>query len=192
MAKVLPSYLHFFWAGVAKVTQTGGIVPSQRFLVGKMISPVPADYRGQILELGPGSGALTLRLAARCPGARILACEINPTLAQLCRSNVAEAGLSDRVEVVSDGAESVLSALRKKGAPKADFIISGIPLGSLRRKQVESLVGAIAQSVSDTGMYIQFQHSLIDRKNIQAQFSKVHTVPVFLNFPPAVVYYARR
>src|SRR4051794_38454285 len=57
--------------------QVGAIVPSTRFLVDRMISPVPEDYRGQIIELGAGSGALTLRLAARCSQARILACEIN-------------------------------------------------------------------------------------------------------------------
>ena len=31
---------------------TGSIVPSGRFLVGKMIAPVPASYYGQIIELG--------------------------------------------------------------------------------------------------------------------------------------------
>jgi phospholipid N-methyltransferase len=81
MTNSLTTYLHFFWAGLAKQGQTGGIVPSQRFLIAKMIAPVPETYRGQIIELGAGNGALTLRLAARCPEARILACEINPTLA---------------------------------------------------------------------------------------------------------------
>ena len=41
-------------------------------------------------------------------------------------------------------------------------------------------------------MYIQFQHSLLDRKKIRTRFSNLCTNPVFLNFPPAVVYYARR
>jgi phospholipid N-methyltransferase len=41
-------------------------------------------------------------------------------------------------------------------------------------------------------MYIQFQHSLLDRKKIRTSFSNLRTVPAFLNFPPAVVYYAHR
>lgn len=72
-------------------------MPSQRFLIAKMIAPVPETYRGQGIEPGVGNGALTLRLAARCPEARILACEINPTLARDIRGNLAAAGLSGRV-----------------------------------------------------------------------------------------------
>ena len=65
--------LHFIWAGLVSHRQTGGLLPSQRFLVATMIAPVPATYRGVIVELGAGNGALTLRLAAKCPEARILA-----------------------------------------------------------------------------------------------------------------------
>src|SRR3989454_6558619 len=108
MPKSLTSYLNFFWAGVVKQGQTGAIVPSQRFLIAKMIAPVPETYRGQIVELGAGNGALTLRLAAKCPAARILACEINPTLARDNRYNLVMAGLKDRVEVISDSAEHLL------------------------------------------------------------------------------------
>jgi tRNA1(Val) A37 N6-methylase TrmN6 len=67
-------------------------MPSQRFLIAKMIAPVPETYRGQVIELGAGPGALTLQLAARCPEARILACEINPGLARDHRGNLTEAG----------------------------------------------------------------------------------------------------
>jgi phospholipid N-methyltransferase len=83
MTNSLTTYLHFFRAGLVKHGQTGGIVPSQRFLIAKMIAPVPETYRGQVIELGAGSGALTLGLAARCPETRILACEINPALASV-------------------------------------------------------------------------------------------------------------
>ena len=71
MSNTAARYLHFFWAHLVKHGQTGGIVPSQRFLIAKMISPVPETYRGQVIELGAGSGALTLRLAAKCPEARM-------------------------------------------------------------------------------------------------------------------------
>src|SRR5512146_1436678 len=100
--KGLAGFMHFLLAGLTKGEQTGGIVPSQRFLVGKMIAPVPVSYTGQILELGPGNGALTLRLAARCPRARILACEINPTLAQMTKENLRTASINGRARVIAD------------------------------------------------------------------------------------------
>ena len=122
-------------------------MPSQRFLIAKMIAPVPETYRGQVIELGAGNGALTLRLAARCPEARILACEINPTLARDIRGNLAAAGLSSRVELFAGSAEHLLSELGKSGVEKPDFIISGIPLGNLGGAKALALIDTIHQTL---------------------------------------------
>ena len=187
----LPGCLRFFWAGLAKNLQTGGIVPSQRFLVSKMIAPVPLAYEGRIIELGCGTGALTLRLAERCPAARILACELNPALAEHSRRRIAMAGLHRRVAVINDSAEHLLERVIQRGWDKPDYVISGIPLANIRAKQVVALITAVRQALAEQGMYIQFQHSLLDQKKIRACFPTLRTVPVFLNFPPAVVYYAR-
>jgi phosphatidylethanolamine/phosphatidyl-N-methylethanolamine N-methyltransferase len=192
MANVFASYMHFLWAGLVKQAQTGGIVPSQRFLVQKMIAPVPEGYTGQIIELGAGTGALTSRLAARCPGARILACEINPTLARTTRHHLASVGLSDRVDVIAGSAENLLAPMGRSGAKKPDFVISGVPLANLDGKETVGLIDLIREALADGGWYIQFQHSLLDRKRISARFANLHTAPVFLNFPPAFVYYARK
>jgi phospholipid N-methyltransferase len=188
----LPSYLRFFCAALLNPLQTGGIIPSQRFLIGKMIAPVPENYSGCIVELGPGNGALTLKLAARCAQARILACEINPVLAQDCRATLIAAGFGARVEVVSEPAERLLSRVALRGYPKVGYVISGIPLGNLRRDRSLALIRAVSRTLVEGGMYIQFQHSLMERKGIKATFSDVKVRPVVLNFPPAVVYYARR
>jgi phospholipid N-methyltransferase len=192
MSNTLTAHLNFLWAGLLKHGQTGGIVPSQRFLIAKMIAPVPEAYRGQIIELGAGTGALTLQLAARCPEARILACEINPALARDSRNNLTRAGHNVRVEVVSTSAEQLLSEIGRRGIEKPDFVISGIPLGNLGGEKAGGLLDAIRQTLGKGGLYIQFQHSLLDRKKIRARFPNIPTVPVFLNFPPAVVYYAQR
>jgi phospholipid N-methyltransferase len=190
-SKSLASYLHFFWAGLCRHEQTGGIIPSQKFLIEKMIAPVPRNYTGEIVELGTGSGALTLRLAARCSRARILACEINPVLASDTERNLFRAGLNKRVQVISEAAETFLSRKRREGRA-FDFILSGIPLGNLDREQSFGLINCIHSALRSGGMYIQFQHSLLDRKKIEVSFSKLKTVQAFLNFPPAVVYYAQK
>lgn len=192
MSQIFASYWRFISAALTNQAQIGAVVPSQRFLIDRMLSPVPHSYRGQILELGPGTGALTLRLAARCPHARVLACEINSSMARHLRWTLASARLSNRVDVVLDSAEHLLAQLTRKGAKHPDFIISGIPLANLPRPQVLGLVQAISRALAPGGMYIQFQYSLLDRKNIKSNFSRLTTVPVLLNFPPAVVYFARK
>jgi phospholipid N-methyltransferase len=188
----LSALMHFLWAGLAKHRQTGGIVPSQRFLVAKMIAPVPTDYAGRIVELGAGNGAITLALAMRCRSARILACEINPTLARDNRSNLTSAGIDGRVDVTTDAAENILSELVGNGMGKPDFIISSIPLRNLGKKRACELIDAISGALDADGMYIQFQHSQLDRKKIVGRFPRTRTASVFLNFPPAIVYYAQR
>lgn len=191
MAKKLTNYWDFLWAGLVKHGQTGGLVPSQRFLIATMIAPIPEAYGGQIIELGAGTGALTLRLAARCPLAHILACEINPTLARAGQANLTQAGLTGRVELVSESAEQLILGLARRGLAKPDYVISGVPLGNLGREKTGRLLDTIRQGLGPGGMYIQFQHSLLDRKKIRARFPNTRTVPVFLNLPPAVVYYAQ-
>jgi phospholipid N-methyltransferase len=71
LSTTLQPCLRFLWAGLARHGQTGDLWPSQRFLIAKMIAPVPKDYCGRIIELGAGTGALTLRLAERCRHARL-------------------------------------------------------------------------------------------------------------------------
>lgn len=191
MSKTLATYWRFLLAGLLKQAQTGAIVPSQRFLVNQMLVPIPANYRGRIFELGAGTGALTLRLAEKCPKANILACEINPVLAHDLEYRLAAAGLGRRVRVYFGPAEQLLAEHASKGdAP--EFVLSGIPLGNLDRAKVLTLVKGVHGVLAPAGVYIQFQYSLIDRKKIKKQFSRLRTVPVLLNFPPAVVYYAQK
>jgi phospholipid N-methyltransferase len=192
MHNAVANYLHFMCAALVKFRQTGAIVPSQRFLTEKMIAPVPETYSGRIIELGAGSGALTSRLATRCPEAKILACEINPALARVNRQHLDMAGINGRVQVIPDSAEHLLSEMGRRGMDKADFILSGIPLGNLPNQRVLELIDAISQALVPGGMFIQFQYSLMDRKRIRTRFQTLRTVPVLLNIPPAVVYYAQK
>ncbi len=190
LAAALQSSFRFLWEGTVKQGQTGGLVPSQRFLIAKMVTPVPKGYRGRIIELGAGTGALTVRLAERCQRARVLACEVNPALARLARARLAEAGLLGRVEVVVDSAEHLLATLPRRGIKSVRYVISGIPLGNMAAGRTRSLLRAIRKVLARGGMYVQFQHSLLDRKKIRERFPKLRTAPVWLNLPPAVIYYA--
>ena len=192
MTPPLKTYLNFIWAAVVRPGQVGGIIPSQRILIDKMIAPIPETYDGWIVELGTGSGALTLRLAKQCPQAKILAFEINPTLAQDNRDNLARARVGNRVEVITGPAKHLLLEMGRRGIAKVDYVVSGIPLGSLGKRKVVALLHVVNQVLSEGGLYIQFQHSLLDRRKIKRQFHNIRSVPVLLNFPPAVVYYAKK
>ena len=65
-----------------------------------LAAAVPARPGERVLELGCGSGAAFLCLAARVPELDIVAVEREPALAALARDNAERAGLGDRVTVV--------------------------------------------------------------------------------------------
>ncbi len=188
----LTACIHFFWAGLVNYRQTGAFLPSQSRLIDRMIAPIPEDYSGRIIELGAGTGALTARLAARCPKARILACDLNPVLVQLTGRMIRMVGADDRVKVVKCPAARLLAEVGENGSERPHYVLSGIPLGNLAKEQVRSLVQAVWRVLKRDGMFIQFQYSLMSRKIIRSRFPRLRTVPVFLNLPPAVVYLAPR
>jgi phospholipid N-methyltransferase len=188
----LAACVHFFWAGLVNCRQTGAFLPSQSRLIDRMIAPIPPGYSGRIIELGAGTGALTVRLAARCPKARILACDLNPVMVNLAGRLLRNGGAEGRVKVVRSSAAQVLAEVSEPGAERPHYVVSGIPLGNLAKDEVRKLVDSIWGVLKRDGMFIQFQYSLLSRKIIRSRFPRVRTVPVFLNLPPAVVYLAPR
>jgi phosphatidylethanolamine/phosphatidyl-N-methylethanolamine N-methyltransferase len=188
----LADYLHFFRAGLTRHSQTGSFFPSSKVLVQAMIEPVPPDYRGSILELGAGTGVLTVPLASRCPRARIVACEINPTLAEDTRQNLARAGSDGRVQVRVSPAEQLLADLLTQAEERPGYVISGLPLGNWPGQRVLEVLQTIQRLMQAKGLFIQAQYLLLDRKHIRTVFGNVRTAPVLRNMPPIFVYFAQK
>lgn len=65
-----------------------------------LAAAVPAEPRDHVVDLGTGTGAAALCLAARVPGCRITGIEIQPRLTALARENAALNRLADRVAIV--------------------------------------------------------------------------------------------
>ena len=61
--------------------------------------------RGNLLDLGCGSGAIALALAARSPDATVFAVDVNPRAVELCRLNAKRNGLTNIVACLSSDIE---------------------------------------------------------------------------------------
>ena len=76
------------------------------------------------VELGAGSGIISILLAARLKGAKIIAVEVQKPLAERARRNVSLNNLDDRIEIIAND----MRALKKMFPANAfDFVFSNPP-----------------------------------------------------------------
>ncbi len=68
--------------------------------------------RDCILEPGAGTGIISLLLAKRHPHAHLTAVEMHPATAELCRGNIAENGLEDRITLIVGDISRIQNVLK--------------------------------------------------------------------------------
>ena len=77
----------------------------------------------RILEIGTLGGYSAIWLARALPeGGRLVTLEADPTFAEVARSNIARAGLADRVEIEIGRAQDTMPALIEEGVEPFDLI----------------------------------------------------------------------
>ncbi|MEI8249470.1 MAG: hypothetical protein WCG07_03175 [Candidatus Taylorbacteria bacterium] len=176
-------HIYFIREAVKNFRLTGSLMPSQRFLVNKLVAPVPRHARC-VIELGAGEGCVTRALEEKVsPECIILSFEINPDLSDMYKSR------RPSTIQINDSAEQLEHYIKKYNlADNIDCVVSSLPLASLPKHMTRSILGTIAQNMPSTGKYIQFQYSLLNKKDIGSHFDIIKTHFVPLNILPAFVY----
>ena len=157
-----------FWRQFRReLVTTGAVQPSSRFLAREMTAPMRRDPRPQdtarrIVEMGPGTGAVTRRIAeAMRPRDRLDAYEINPQFARYLESAVASAPVygraRDRIAVHCAPAETA-----EVDRP-VDFVICSIPLNNLAPAAVRAVFRAGLAMLSDHGWFTYFEYPCLLR-----------------------------
>ena len=180
----MPSNNTFLKAFLRNPRRTGSIIQSSPILADKMLEKIDFKNAKCIVELGSGSGTITKKILKKMRQDCVLLCfEIEKNLANKLK-NIKD----PRLVVICDSAEKIDIYLKNNGFQKADCIVSGLPLASLPPKTSRSILKTIYTYLPSGGQYIQFQYSLISRRQIKYLFSSVAISFVFFNFPPAFVY----
>ncbi|GAB4376824.1 MAG: hypothetical protein Kow0042_23590 [Calditrichia bacterium] len=138
----------------------------------RLVSRVSQGQR--VLDLGCGTGALSLRAAART--ARVKAIDINPGMLEMARQRAGELGLQSRIEF----AEMGTAELDREEGGSFDVVMNGLSLSELSPQELHLLIPQVFRLLRPGGLW------LIADETLPATFWK-RLVFKLLRFPFKVI-----
>jgi phospholipid N-methyltransferase len=164
----------------------GSIIPSSRFLVNQVLAPIDWERARVIVEYGPGVGTLTGEILKRMhPDAHLVVIETNQDFVKFLRSSLPD----PRLHVEHNSAAEVQSVLQQLGLPLANYIISGIPLGSMPDPVRADIVGKSRDALGVGGEFLVYQFTARVLPVLQRTFRYVRRGVERRNIPPAQFFF---
>ena len=184
----LDDEVRFLRSWIEKPLHMGAVMPSSKVLARTMAQFVDPQADGPIIELGPGTGAITNALIERgVDPARLVLVEYSPSFCALLRDRYPTA------TVVQGDAYALRDSLWQVLTAPASAIVSGLPLVTKPMRQRIKLLRE-AQALAQPGApFIQFTYSVAPP--IPKSLSGVSTQAserIWLNIPPARVWVYRK
>ncbi|HEX3856164.1 MAG TPA: methyltransferase domain-containing protein [Verrucomicrobiae bacterium] len=169
----------------ANPQRTGSLAPSSPQLAAAMAHWLPSNPESFVLELGPGTGAVTEMLIKRgLREDRLVAIERNPKMARLLREKF------PRAQIIIGDAWNLDHLLRSRREPieSVGAVISSLPLLNFPHAEAEALTQKIRAVLEPHGNWVQYSYHL-GKKQVRgaASFQLRASKIVWLNFPPARV-----
>ncbi len=184
----LDDEVRFLRSWIEKPLHMGAVMPSGRLLARTMAQYVDTRSDGPVVELGPGTGAITSALIERgVDQSRLVLVEYNPGFCALLRDRYPHA------KVVQGDAYALRDSLRKVLTAPASAVVSGLPLVTkpmlTRLKLIRDAFSALAPGAP----FVQFTYSVAPP--IPKSLPGVSTEAserIWMNLPPARVWVYRK
>jgi phosphatidylethanolamine/phosphatidyl-N-methylethanolamine N-methyltransferase len=170
----------------ANPQRTGSVAPSSPQLGAAMARWLPRNPESFVLELGPGTGAVTdalLKYGLRED--RLIAIEHNPTLAKRLQKKLPHA------RIIAGDAWEMDTLLAGLPEPVASVgaVISSLPLLNFPKAQADALAQKIRAVLEPRGRLVQYSYHLVkNRSRGSEDFRLVASKIVWWNLPPARVH----
>jgi len=169
----------------ANPLRTGAIAPSSSRLAAAMAAWLPPDRDSFVLELGPGTGAVTQALLNRgLREERLVAIEHNPKMAAVLHQRF------PRAHIITGDAWQMDALLRghAEEIQSVGAVISSLPLLNFPPAQAAELAHKISPVLQPEGKFVQYSYHLgrpADRRidHLRPVASSI----VWRNLPPARV-----
>ncbi|HEY8371221.1 MAG TPA: methyltransferase domain-containing protein [Pseudonocardiaceae bacterium] len=175
--------------------RTGALLPSSPSAVRALLDGALLDGAEHVVELGPGTGAVTAELSRRLSGrARLVAVEVNPLFAERLRQRFS----ADQVDVVCDSAARLDRIVAGRGFGKVDRVISGLPWTVMSPATQREILEAVTNCLAPDGrfstlMYLHRTRSRAAREFVallREYFTTVERGPTtWTNLPPLLAYH---
>lgn len=194
MAHNVGEWFRFLVSAVSRPLQTGAFAPSSRFLAQEMIRDIPPGCGLPVVEIGPGTGAITRYLLPRLnsPSAYV-GVDLNADFLLILARRFPS------VEFVHNSAQNLPAVIKGRSRPAS--IVCSLPWAFFPPVLQDEILQALIDSLADRGTLSTFAylhglltpagmrfHRLIRRKFPVVERSHI----VWANFPPAVVYHCRK
>ena len=202
----IPSaYRLFFHESIRSLGPTASLVPSSRYLANALLRPIDFRRACTIVELGPGTGAVTREILKRLrPDGKLLAIDINQTFISHLRM------VSDdrRLIPLRGNATDLVPLLARHNVGPVDAVVSSLGLTGMDDTTRMFIMGQIGSCLVSDGIMTQYQyvhaypghldiqklrfHRFNEARFLRNFFGDVSVGRVFLNFPPALIFTCRR
>jgi phospholipid N-methyltransferase len=160
----------------------GSIWPSSRYLVDEVLRPIDWERARVIVEYGPGVGTITTEILGRMrPDAHLVVIETNAAFVKFLNTTFRDA----RLHVANASAADVGSILQQLNLPPAQYVVSGIPLGSMPEALRMDIAAKTRAALAPGGQFLVYQFTSRVLPVLQRTFEDVSRSREKRNLPPA-------
>jgi phosphatidylethanolamine/phosphatidyl-N-methylethanolamine N-methyltransferase len=184
----LDDEVRFLRSWIEKPLHMGAVMPSGRLLARTMAQYVDVRATGPVVELGPGTGAITNALIEHgVDPKRLVLVEYNPGFCALLRDRYPQA------KVVQGDAYRLKDTLWNVLNGPATAVVSGLPLVTKPMLTRLKLIRDAFSALSPGAPFVQFTYSVVPP--IPKSLPGVSTEAserIWMNLPPARVWVYRK
>ncbi len=184
----LDDEVRFLRSWIEKPLHMGAVMPSGKVLARTMAEYVDIKSSGPVIELGPGTGAITSALVDRgVDPKRLVLVEFNPSFCALLRDRYPKA------TVVQGDAYALRDTLWEVLSVPASAVISGLPLVTKPMLTRLKLIREAFAALAPNAPFVQFTYSVAPP--IPKSLPGVSTEAserIWMNLPPARVWVYRK
>jgi len=184
----LDDEVRFLRSWIEKPLHMGAVMPSGRVLARTMAQYVDIDSSRPVIELGPGTGAITSALIERgVDQRRLVLVEYNPGFCALLRDRYPHA------KVVQGDAYRLRDSLWNALSTPASAVVSGLPLVTKPMLTRLKLMREAFLALAPGAPFVQFTYSVAPP--IPKSLPGVSTEAserIWMNLPPARVWVYRK